>query len=69
MVPYPDLTGSTLDLAKRQLVALDLKINTIQYRPYVAHDAILESWVNGERIEVRQSISKGSGVDLIVGKL
>jgi beta-lactam-binding protein with PASTA domain len=68
-VHYPDLAGSTFDFAQKQLKNLDLKIGTIQYRVDIAHNAILESRVNGRTVKAGDKISKGSRVDLVIGNL
>jgi beta-lactam-binding protein with PASTA domain len=66
-VSYPDLTNSTFDLAQKQLQSQDLKIGTIQYRVDIAHNAILESRINGRKISSGEQVSKGSKVDLVIG--
>jgi eukaryotic-like serine/threonine-protein kinase len=66
-VHYPELAGSTFDFAQKQLKSLDLKIGTIQYRVDVAHNAILESKINGQTIKAGDKISKGSRIDLVIG--
>jgi eukaryotic-like serine/threonine-protein kinase len=42
IVSYPDLAGSTFDLAQKQLRDLGLKIGRIEYRADIAQNAILE---------------------------
>lgn len=69
IVYYPDLTGSTFDFARKQLKNVDLKIGTIQYRVDIAHNAILESRINGQLVRAGDKIFKGSTVDLVIGNL
>jgi eukaryotic-like serine/threonine-protein kinase len=69
MVNYPDLTGSTFDFAQKQLKSLDLKIGTIRYRPDIAHNAILESKINGRKIKSGEQVAKGARIDLVIGNL
>ena len=66
-VAFPDLTGSTFDFAQTQLKNLDLGIGSVSYRPDIAHNAILESSVNGQKLSVGQRVIKGSKIDLVVG--
>jgi beta-lactam-binding protein with PASTA domain len=66
-VKYPDLNGSTFELAQNQLKMLDLRPGTIKYRPDIAHNSILESSVNGVKIHAGQLISKGTKIDLTIG--
>lgn len=67
VILYPNLVGSTFDFAQRQLKQLDLKVGTIQYKPDIAHNVILESKVMGNTVHAGQGIPKGSTVDLIIG--
>lgn len=66
-VGYPDLTGSTFEFAQKQLKSLGLKIGNVQHRPDIAHNAILESTINGQRINPGERVSKGSTIDLVIG--
>ena len=66
-VKYPDLNGSTFEFAQNQLKTLDLRIGTIEYRPDIAQNSILESKINGREIYSGQLISKGTKIDLIIG--
>lgn len=67
-VPYPDLTGSTFEFAQKQLESVGLRIGTIQYRPDIAHNAILESSFGGKKVGPGDNVPKGSAIDLIIGK-
>lgn len=66
-VKYPDLNGSTFEFAQDQLKALDLRIGTIDYRPDIAQNSILESKTGGKQIHLGQLIPKGTKIDLIIG--
>lgn len=66
-VSFPDLTGSTFDFAQQQLKSLGLQIGTIQYRPDIAHNAILEARTNGKLLTAGQRVRKGSWIDLVIG--
>ena len=66
-ITFPDLTGSTFDLAQKQLRNLDLRIGSVSYRPDIAHNVILESRANGQKVSVGQRVTKGSKIDLVVG--
>ena len=65
---YPDLTDSNFDLALERLKSLDLRIGTIEYRQDIADNSILESKVEGKAIQTGEFISKGTKVDLVVGR-
>ncbi len=66
-VSFPDLNGTTFDFAQRQLKTFDLLLGTIQYKPDIAHNAVLESKINGATIHSGQRISKGATIDFVVG--
>lgn len=66
-VTFPDLSGSTFDFAQTQLENLDLRIGRVSYQPDIAHNAILESRLNGQKLTVGQSVIKGSKIDLVIG--
>lgn len=66
-ISFPDLSGSTFDFAQTQLKNLDLRIGSVSYRPDIAHNVILESSVNGQKLNVGQRVLKGSKIDLVVG--
>jgi eukaryotic-like serine/threonine-protein kinase len=68
-VPYLDLLGSSFEFAQKQLKSLDLKIGTIQYRTDIAHNAILESRINGRKLSAGDPVTKGSRIDLVIGTL
>lgn len=64
---FPDLSGSTFELAQKQLRNSDLKIGSVEYRPDLANNIILESKLRGETIAAGQRISKGSTIHLVIG--
>lgn len=64
---FPDLNGTSFDFAQRQLKIFDLRLGTIQYKPDIAHNAVLESRINGTTIHSGQRISKGATIDFVVG--
>src|SRR5687768_15110112 len=66
-VKYPDLNGSTFEFAQSQLKSLDLRIGTIEYRPDIAQNSILESKTGRTKIHPGQLIPKGTKIDLIIG--
>jgi beta-lactam-binding protein with PASTA domain len=66
-VLFPDLNGFSFEFAQRQLKTFDLRLGTIQYKPDIAHNAVLESRVKGQTIVSGQRISKGTTIDLIIG--
>lgn len=61
------LPTSTFDFAQTQLKNLDLRIGSASYRPDIAHNVILESRANGQKLSVGQRVTKGSKIDLVVG--
>lgn len=66
-VNYPDLSGTTLNFAQRIFHTVGLKTGNITYRPDMAKNAILESYIKGQTIHAGQAIPKGSTIDLVVG--
>lgn len=66
-VLFPDLNGFSFEFAQRQLRTFDLRLGTIQYKPDIAHNAVLESKVKGQTILPGQRITKGTTIDLIIG--
>jgi len=66
-ISFPDLTGTTLDFAQRQLKSCDLTLGGIRYKQDIAHNAILEARVNGQLINTGDRIKKGSAIDLVIG--
>jgi len=66
-ITFPDLSKSTFEFAQKQLKNLDLRIGNVSYRPDIAHNMILESSTNGQKLSVGQRVNKGSKIDLVVG--
>jgi beta-lactam-binding protein with PASTA domain len=67
-VPYPDVTGSTFEFAQKQLKIFGFTVGSIQYRPDIAHNAILESKLGGHTIKPGDKVPKGSSIELVIGK-
>ncbi len=67
-VPYPDVTGSTFEFAQKQLKSLGFTVGSIQYRPDIAHNAVLESRVGGHSSKPGDKVPKGSSIELVIGK-
>jgi hypothetical protein len=68
MTAYPDLTGSSFDLALERLRSVDLRIGTIEYQQDIADNSILESKVDERIILTGEFIPKGTKIDLVVGR-
>jgi beta-lactam-binding protein with PASTA domain len=66
-ITFPNLIGSTLDFAQKQLTSLDLKTGSINFRPDMAVNTVLEVNIGTKAISAGQRISKGSTIDLLVG--
>jgi beta-lactam-binding protein with PASTA domain len=66
-ITFPNLVGSTLGFAQNQLKSLDLKTGSINFRPDMADNTILEVSVDEKKISPGQRIPKGSTIDLLVG--
>ena len=68
MVAMPNL----VNLPKRQAFLLlessGLKIGELKYRPDLSIDVVIDQLYNGKNIHERDSIQKGSVIDLILGK-
>jgi len=68
MVAMPNL----VDLPKRQAILLiessGLEIGLLKYRPDLSIDVVIDQQYNGKTIHERDSLQKGSVIDLILGK-
>ena len=68
MVAMPNL----VDLPKRQALLLiessGLEIGLLKYRPDLSIDVVIDQQYNGKTIHERDSLQKGSVIDLILGK-
>jgi beta-lactam-binding protein with PASTA domain len=67
-VPYPDVAGSTSEFAQKQLKSFGFTVGSIQYRPDIAHNAVLESRLGGHTIKPGDKVPKGSSIELVIGK-
>ncbi|WKZ59824.1 MAG: PASTA domain-containing protein [Cyclobacteriaceae bacterium] len=67
VVSLPALKGMSLDFALQQIKSLDLKINTIEYKPDIAHNTVIEVKVNDSVVAAGEKIKKGTFIDLIIG--
>jgi hypothetical protein len=68
MVAMPNL----VDLPKRQALLLiessGLEIGLLKYRPDLSIDVVIDQQYNGKTIHEKDSLQKGSVIDLILGK-
>jgi eukaryotic-like serine/threonine-protein kinase len=68
MVAMPNL----VDLPKRQAILLiessGLEIGLLKYRPDLSIDVVIDQQYNGKTIHEKDSLQKGSVIDLILGK-
>lgn len=67
-VVMPDLVNLSLRQALVNLETLELPVDTLEYVEYFARNAVVDQMVNGEPIEPGTKISKGTPVQLLVGK-
>jgi beta-lactam-binding protein with PASTA domain len=67
MVAFPDLTGTTLESAQRQLTQLDLRIGNLTYKPDIAHNTVLETFSNHKKLIAGKLVAKGSTIDITIG--
>jgi eukaryotic-like serine/threonine-protein kinase len=68
MVAMPNL----IDLPKRQAILLaessGLEIGLLKYRPDLSIDVVIDQEYNGKKIHEKDSLQKGSVIDLVLGK-
>ncbi|MGD0755553.1 MAG: PASTA domain-containing protein [Bacteroidales bacterium] len=68
MVAMPNL----IDLPKRQAILLvessGLEVGLLKYRPDLSIDVVIDQQYNGKPIHEKDSLQKGSVIDLILGK-
>jgi len=68
MVAMPNL----IDLPKRQAILLvessGLEIGLLKYRPDLSIDVVIDQLYNGKKINEKDSLQKGSVIDLVLGK-
>ena len=67
LIRMPDLKDVTLFSAKKILLSFGLKAGKIRYKPDLAANVVLETWVNKGKVEAGDTLAKGSLVDLVVG--
>jgi eukaryotic-like serine/threonine-protein kinase len=64
----PDLVGLTLREARAKIVSSGLKIGNFTYRYDMAKNVVLEQKVKGTSIGARDTLFKGTEIDLVLGK-
>ncbi len=61
-----------IDLSLRQCISLletyGLQVGTLEYKPDIAKNAVLEQKYNGKPIEAGKAVAKGSYIDLVLGQ-
>lgn len=67
-VPMPDLISLTFRQATARLETYSLKVGEVTYEPDIGINLVLRQKMNGTDILPGDSISKGSYVDLVLGK-
>jgi beta-lactam-binding protein with PASTA domain len=67
LISFPDLTGSTPELAKRQLSDLGIRIGKIIYEPDIAINSILSAQINNLEVHAGEKVRVGSLVNLTIG--
>ena len=66
-VSMPDLHDLTLRQAIAMLETYGLQVDSLEYVPDIAQNAVLKQKFEGEIIEAETMIEKGSGITLILG--
>ncbi len=67
LIVFPDLKDVTLSSARKILMSFGLKPGKVRYKPDLAANVVLETWVNSSQISPGDSVAKGTLIDLIVG--
>jgi len=67
LITFPDLTGSTPELAKKQLSDLGIRIGKLTYTPDIAINSILSAQINNLEIHAGEKVRMGSLVNLTIG--
>lgn len=67
IVVFPDLEDVTLSSARKILLSFGMKPGKVRYKPDLAANVVLETWVGKQRVESGDSVAKGTSVDLVVG--
>jgi len=67
-VPMPDLISLTFRQATARLESSNLKVGELFYEPDIGINLVLQQRFHGKDIPPGDSISKGSRIDLVLGK-
>jgi eukaryotic-like serine/threonine-protein kinase len=67
-VPMPDLVSLTFRQATARLESYNLKVGELSYEPDIGINLVLQQKIHGKDIPPGDSISKGSYIDLVLGK-
>jgi beta-lactam-binding protein with PASTA domain len=67
-IPMPDLISLTFRQAKAKLESFNLKLGEVTYEPDIGVNLVLQQKINGREINPGDSVSKGSYIDLVLGK-
>jgi beta-lactam-binding protein with PASTA domain len=67
LIPFPDLKGSTPELAKKQLSDLGIRIGKLTYEPDIAINSILVAQINNLEVHAGEKVRMGSLVNLTIG--
>lgn len=67
-IPMPDLISLTFRQAKAKLESFNLKLGEVTYEPDIGVNLVLQQRINGREINPGDSVSKGSYIDLVLGK-
>lgn len=66
-IVFPDVIDVSAEMVEKILRNNGLNLGKIRYRPDLAANAVLEAQLNGVKIDIGDSIYKGSTIDIIVG--
>jgi beta-lactam-binding protein with PASTA domain len=67
-VPMPDLVSLTFRQATARLESFNLKVGEVTYEPDIGINLVLQQRFRGKDIPPGDSISKGSYIDMVLGK-
>lgn len=67
-VKFPNVLSGTQYEAKLRLEGAGLVLGKVEFRPYEFADLVLEASHKGKKIKEGDEISKGSKIDLVVGR-
>ena len=67
-VPMPDLISLTFRQATARLESFGLRVGEVSYEPDIGINLVLQQRFHGKDIPPGDSISKGSFIDLVLGK-